>query len=107
VATGASAHHGALELFDISLLAAPAGLVVAIVASVWKRHLAPIGLTVLGLAVGGIVGRLSYGLFANPPEGFSFGSEFEGYDWVIGFASVGALNGALVGTWVAARHRTG
>ena len=97
-------HHGAVELFDVSLLAAPAGAVVTVVASLWTRHLAPIRLTILGLVLGGLVGWLSWGVFANPPEGFGFGSEFEGYDWVIGFASVGALVGALVGTWIAARR---
>jgi hypothetical protein len=93
-----------VELFDVSLLATPAAAVVAVVASVWTRHLAPIGLTILGLVLGGLVGRLSWGVFANPPEGFGFGSEFEGYDWVIGFSSVGALVGAVVGTWIAARR---
>jgi hypothetical protein len=61
----------------------------------------------LGVILGGLAGRLSYGLFANPPEGFDFGSEFEGYDGVIGFASLGALAGALVGTWVSAHRRQG
>ena len=97
-------HHGVVELFDVSLLAAPAGAIVAVVASVWARHLEPIGLTILGLFLGGMVGRLSWEVFANPPEGFGFGSEFEGYDWVIGFASVGALVGAVVGTWIASRR---
>jgi hypothetical protein len=99
------AHHISVEFFDVSLLAAPLGMVVALVASVWTRHLAPIGLTVLGLILGGLVGRISYGLFANVPEGFDFGSEFEGLDWVIGFASVGALVGGVIGTWIAARRR--
>lgn len=97
-------HHDVVELLDVSLLAAPGGAVVAVVASVWTRHLAPIALAVLGLVLGGLVGRLSWELFANPSEGFGFGSEFEGYDWVIGFASVGALVGAVVGTWIAARR---
>ena len=97
-------HHGVVELFDASLLAAPAGAVVAVVASVWTRHLAPIGVTILGMISGGLVGRLSWELFANPPEGFGFGSEFEGYDWVIGFGSVGALVGAVVGTCIATRR---
>jgi hypothetical protein len=38
--------------------------------------------------------------FADPPIGFEFGSEFEGYDWVAGFASVGGLIGALAGVWL-------
>jgi hypothetical protein len=97
-------HHGAVELFDISLLAAPAGVVVALVASVWTRHLAPTGLTILGLVMGGMVGRLSREVFANPPQGFGFGSEFEGFEWVIGFASAGAFVGAVIGTWAAARR---
>jgi hypothetical protein len=92
-----------MELFDVSLLAAPAGAIVAVVASAWTRHLAPLGLAILGLVFGGLVGRVSWGMLANPPRGFGFGSEFEGYDWVIGFASVGALVGAVVGTWIATR----
>jgi hypothetical protein len=62
---------------------------------------------VLPLVLGGVVGRLSYGLFANPAEGLGFGSEFEGYDWVIGFASAGGFFGALVGTWTGSRRRRG
>jgi hypothetical protein len=94
-----------VELFDLSLLAAPAGLVVSVVASVWIRHAAPIALMILGLLLGGTTGRLAWELFAHPPLGFEFGSEFEGFDWVAGFASVGAFVGALAGTWIAARRR--
>ena len=35
--------------------------------------------------------------FATKQVGFEFGSEFEGYDWVAGFASVGVLVGAVLG----------
>ena len=94
-----------MELFDVSLLAAPAGLVVSVVATAVARHPAPIALLIPGLLLGAVVGRLAWELFADPPIGIEFGSEFEGYDWVAGFASVGALVGALVGTWIAVRRR--
>jgi hypothetical protein len=43
---------------------------------------------------------------ANPPLGIDFGSGFEGYDWVIGFASVGGLTGAFAGVSLSIRrHR--
>ena len=81
------------------------GLFVALVACVWTRHLAPIAAAFLGAIVGGVIGRIAWSLFAEPPIGFDFGSEFEGYDWVAGFASVGILGGALLGTWFAVRRR--
>ena len=93
-----------MELFEISLLAAPVGLIVSVVASAWTRHLAPIALLIPGLLLGGLVGRLAWE-FVDPQIGYDFGSEFEGFDWVAGFASVGALVGALVGTWIAVRSR--
>jgi hypothetical protein len=100
-----NAHHGHVELFDVSLLAAPIGVVVAIAASVWARSLAPIGLLLVGALAGGLVAPLAWDRFAHPNVGVEFGSEFEGYDWVIGFAAVGALIGALLGTWIAGRRR--
>jgi hypothetical protein len=51
-----------------------------------------------------VVGRFAWEWFADRPPGFDFGSEFEGYDWVIGFASVAALVGALLGVWLSARR---
>ena len=48
--------------------------------------------------------------FAAKQVGFEFGSEFEGYDWVLGFASVGVLVEAVLGSalaakWAARGHR--
>lgn len=94
-----------MELFDASILAIPAGLIVASVACVWTRHLAPIAAAFLGAFVGGVIGRTAWSVLAGPPTGFDLGSEFEGYDWVAGFASVGILGGALLGTWFAVRRR--
>jgi hypothetical protein len=63
-------------------------------------------LGVAGVSLGALVGRVAWEWFADPPLGFDFGSEFEGYDWVIGFASVGGLIGALTGVWLSMRrHR--
>jgi hypothetical protein len=52
-----------------------------------------------------MIGRLAWGWFAHPPLGTDFGSEFEGYDGVIGFASVSALRGVLVGVVLASPRR--
>ncbi len=95
-----------MELFEASLLAAPAGLLIAVAGSVWTRHLAPIAAAVLGAILGGVIGRIAWELFADPPLGFDFGSEFEGYDWVAGVAALGVLGGAILGTWSARRRRT-
>jgi hypothetical protein len=100
-----SAHHGRVELFDISLLAAPVSLVLVVVASVWTRSLLPIGLLLVGSLIGALAGRLAWEWFAHPNVGVEFGSEFEGYDWVLGSTSVGALIGALSGAWIARRKR--
>jgi hypothetical protein len=100
-----NAHHVRMELFDVSLLAAPIGLVLAIIAAVWTRRLMPIGLLVVGMVIGASIGRLAWEWFANPNVGVEFGSEFEGYDWVMGFAAVGSLVGALLGTWIAGHRR--
>jgi hypothetical protein len=48
-------------------------------------------LALLGGLIGGLLGRFAREWFANKAVGIDFGSEFEGYDWVIGFASVGVL----------------
>jgi hypothetical protein len=58
-----------------------------------------------GFPLGSLVGRMAWEWFAVRPRGFDFGSEFEGYSWVIGFASVGCLIGTLVGTWLSTRRR--
>jgi hypothetical protein len=94
-----------MELYEYSLLAAPLALIVAVAGSVLSRHLAPIGFMLLGLLLGGVTGRLVFEVLAGPPAGFEFGSEFEGYDWVAGFASVGTLLGAVEGSWLGLRRR--
>jgi hypothetical protein len=80
-------------------------LVVALIPLVWRRSLLPLAIGVVALPVGGVIGRLAWEWFADPPRGTDFGSEFEGYDWVIGFASVSALLGTLVGVVLATRRR--
>jgi hypothetical protein len=57
------------------------------------------------LPIGGVAGRYAWEWLAERPPGMDFGSSFEGYDWVIGFASVGALVGALIGLGVSAWRR--
>jgi hypothetical protein len=89
-----------VELFDYSLWAAPVGLAIATVELIWHRRLLPLLLGIAGVPLGGLVGRVAWEWFANPQIGFEFGSEFEGYDWVMGFASVGGLIGALAGVWL-------
>ena len=93
-----------VELFDYSLWAAPVGLAIATVELIWHRRLLPLVLCLAGVPLGGLVGRVAWEWFADPPPGFDFGSEFEGYDWVIGFASIGGLIGALAGVWLSARR---
>jgi hypothetical protein len=93
-----------VELFEFSLLAAPAGVVLAIVAAVRFRSGWSILAALLGGPIGWLIGRVAWEWFATKSEGFDFGSEFEGYDWVIGFASVGVLVGALLGSALAAKR---
>ena len=92
-----------MELYDYSLWAAPAGLVIGTVELIWHRRVLPLLLGVAAVPLGGLVGRVAWEWFANPPSGFDFGSEFEGFDWVAGFASVGGLVGTVAGTWLSAR----
>ena len=95
-----------MELYDYSLWAAPVGLAIATVELIWHRRLLPLLLGVAGVPLGALLGRVAWEWLADPPLGFDFGSEFEGYDWVIGFASVGGLIGALAGVWLSMRrHR--
>jgi hypothetical protein len=82
-----------VELFDVSLLAVPAGVVLAIVAALSLRSGWSLLTALFGGLIGGLLGRLAWELFANRAVGFQFGSEFEGFDWVAGFASVGVLVG--------------
>ena len=94
-----------MELFDVSLWAAPAGLAIAAFQLIWRRRVLPLVVGLAGVPLGGLVGRVAWEWFADPPAGFDFGSEFEGFDWVFGFASVGGLIGSLVGSWLSARRR--
>jgi hypothetical protein len=94
-----------MELFDVSLLAAPAGVVLAIVAALSFRSGWSLLTALFGGLIGGLLGRLAWEWFANKAVGFEFGSEFEGFDWVAGFASVGVLLGAVLGSVFAANRR--
>jgi hypothetical protein len=91
-----------VELFDYSLWGAPLALLIAVVALVWR--VLPLLFGLVALPLGAVVGRLAWEWFADRPPGFDFGSEFEGFDWVIGFASMAALFGALLGAWLSARR---
>jgi hypothetical protein len=93
-----------MELFDHSLWGAPLALVIAGVALVWRRWVLPLVIGLVALPLGAVVGRFTWEWFADRPPGFDFGSEFEGYDWVVGFASAAALVGALLGLWLSARR---
>ena len=95
-----------MELFDYSLWAAPVGLAIATVELIWHRRLLPLLLGVAGVPLGAVVGRVAWEWLADPPLGVDFGSGFEGYDWVIGFASVGGLIGALAGVGLSARRHS-
>jgi hypothetical protein len=95
-----------VELFEFSLFAAPAGVLLAVVAAVRFRSGWPLLTALLGGLIGWFVGRLAWEWFATKNLGFDFGSEFEGYDWVAGYASVGVLVGAVLGSaWAATRRR--
>jgi len=94
-----------VELFDYSLWAAPIGLAIAAVELVRHRSVLPLLVGLAGMPLGGLVGRVAWEWFAVPPPGFDLGSEFEGYDWLIGFASVGGLIGTFAGTWLSTRRR--
>jgi prolipoprotein diacylglyceryltransferase len=95
-----------VELFDYSLWAAPVGLVIGTVELIWHRRLLPLLLGLVGVLLGSLFGRVAWEWVADPQIGFEFGTEFEGYDWVAGLASVGGLIGALARIWLSARrHR--
>lgn len=94
-----------MELFGLSLWAAPIALVIAVVALLWRRWVLPFVLGLVALPIGGVIGRYAWEWLAERPPGLEFGSEFEGLDWVIGFASVGALVGALAGLGMSALRR--
>jgi hypothetical protein len=96
-----------VELFDYSLWAAPVGLAIGTVELIWHRRVLPLLLGLAAVPLGGVVGRVAWEWFANPPTGFDFGSEFEGYDWVVGFASIGGLVGTIAGAWLSARKTAG
>jgi hypothetical protein len=83
---------------------APLALLIAVVALVWRRWVLPLVLGLVALLLGAVLGRFAWEWFADRPPGFAFGSEFEGFDWVIGLASMAALFGALLGVWLSARR---
>ena len=93
-----------MNLFDVSLDAAPAGVVIAIVVAIRFRSGWPLLMTPVGGLIGGLLGRVAWEWFATRQVGFDFGSEFEGYDWVIGLASFGVLVGALLGSALAVKR---
>lgn len=95
-----------MELFDLSLWAVPMGIALAVVALVWWRWVLPLFGAVVGVPIGGVVGPYAWEWFADRPPWLDFGSEFEGLDWVIGFASVGGLVGALTGLGVSVWRRS-
>ena len=96
-----------VELFEFSLLAAPVGVLLAIVAAVKFRSGWSLLTALPGGLIGGLLGRLAWEWFATKAVGVDFGSEFEGYDWVAGSASVGLLIGALLGSALAAKRQPG
>jgi hypothetical protein len=85
-----------MDLFDYSLCGAPLAFGIAVVALVWRRWVLPLICGLFALPVGAVAGRFAWEWFADRPPGFDFGYEFEGFDWVIGFASVAALLGVLL-----------
>jgi hypothetical protein len=94
-----------VELFEFSLLAAPVGVLLAIVEAVKFRSGLSLLTALLGGVIGGLLGRLAWEWFATKAVGVDFGSEFEGYDWVLGSASVGLLIAAVLGSALAARRQ--
>jgi len=93
-----------MEPFDVSLWAAPLALAIALSVLVAARWVWPLALGVAGLPLGGALGRVAWEILADRPAWRDFGSDFAGYDWVIGFASVGALVGTLVGVAISSRR---
>ncbi|HEY6567309.1 MAG TPA: hypothetical protein VI341_07300, partial [Actinomycetota bacterium] len=73
------------------------------IASISFRDGWPIVCAILGTVVGGVVGRVAYEVFADPAV--EFGSNLGGFDWILGFASVGLLVGGIIGGLVSARRR--
>ena len=92
-----------MELYDYGVWAGPFGIVVAVIASVWFRSVWPIVGAILGTVVGGVVGRIAFAVVAD--AAIEFGSNLEGYDWILGFASVGLLVGGIIGALAGASRR--
>jgi hypothetical protein len=82
-----------MDLTDLASRAGIAAAVLAVAGSLALWHPAPLLLGILGLPVGGVVGRL---LFDAPPY-TDFGSYLQGYVWVLSFAFIGAFVGAVAG----------
>lgn len=92
-----------MEPYDYGIGAGALGIVVAVIASVRYRGVWPIVGATLGTVVGGVVGRVAFEVSADPA--IEFGSNLEGYDWILGFASVGLLVGGIIGALVSAGRR--
>jgi len=92
-----------MELYDYGIWAGALGILVAVITPVWFRSLWPIVGAILGTIVGGVVGRIAFELLADPA--IEFGSNLEGYDWILGFASDGLLIGGIIGALVSASTR--
>jgi hypothetical protein len=91
-----------VEVFpDFLVWAGAAGLVLSIIELVWHRRVLPLLLGLAGMPLGGVAGRVAFEWFADE----EFGSGFlTGYDWVMVYASMGVLVGALVGIVISARR---
>jgi hypothetical protein len=79
---------------SITRFGGPLALVIAVVALVWRRWVLPLVFELVALPLGAVVGRFTWEWFADRSPGFDFGSEFDGFDWVIGLASMASLRGS-------------
>jgi hypothetical protein len=82
-----------MDLTDLAFRAGIAAAVLAVAGSLALWHPAPLLLGILGLPVGGVAGRLLF----DPPPFTDFGSDMQGYIWVLSFAFIGAFVGAVAG----------
>jgi hypothetical protein len=89
-----------MELYDYGIWAGASGIVVAVIASVWFRSVWPIVGAILGTVAGGVAGRVAFEALADPAT--EFGSNLEGFDWILGFTSIGLLVGGIIGAFASA-----